>query len=185
MNNPENVNNNGTLNTLNVQPNNNLNQVNNINPVPQTPSNGDFVEPPSQSINQGTYSNPAPESINDLVGNNNPQPSVVPNQNAFSEEDSVMRPIDDNRFINQGTTYTETNIGDLSTNNTAANNNNNMEPPAYTRDPQVIDNIQNIGKKTVPITKELKTVIMIAGLLLVFIILIPIIVDLINKVRFR
>ena len=59
------------------------------------------------------------------------------------------------------------------------------EVPEYINDPQVRENMDPHKKNTVPITKELKTVIIIAIVLLVFIFIMPEVFDWISNLRFN
>ena len=65
---------------------------------------------------------------------------------------------------------------------------NNMEAPSYVNEAQVTENVKiATGQKkvTVPVSKELKTVIIISVILLLFIFVMPILGDLLNNIRFR
>jgi len=131
MNNSENVNNNEPLSALNMQPNNNnMNQINNINPSPQMPGISNQVQPPIQPVqnlnpqmidntnlnnNSNSSNNAIPESINDLM-NPSSTTNATNNQDITPTNENTVKPIDDNRFINQETTYTETSITDLNVN---------------------------------------------------------------------
>ena len=77
------------------------------------------------------------------------------------------------RFINTG--YNETAITDLN----ISEDYNNLNKIDYTKDPKVMENIQQFeGKKnTIPISKELKMIFMIAIGLFVFILIMPYIFD--------
>ena len=58
--------------------------------------------------------------------------------------------------------------------------------PDYVNSPEVKENINPTKKNTITITKELKTVIIIVGVMLAFVIIImPLLFDLINKIRFH
>ena len=196
MNNEGNATNNGQLNILNSTPpmtgTANGNVVNNVNAFPQMQNVG--------NIPQGTYGNnfqnnqnstmnngvPINNNENVILGTTNNMTygqtiqNVVPNpQN--TEQNPIPLENTDNRFINQNTTFTENNLNELNVNGSY----NKMEAPEYVNDPKVVENIQGSTKKTIPITKELKTVILIALILLAFIILMPTIFNLINNIRFR
>ena len=162
MNNQVNVNNNGNMNP---QP------VNNI--PPQTP--------PEMPVNNQM---PNPQPVNSQPVN----PQVVNNQTP--EMPVNNQPIDDNRFINQETNsipnQNVSNQNENALNNLNVQGNyNNLQAPEYVNDQKVIENIQGQTKKTVPITKELKTVIVIALVLLAFIIFMPMIFDFLNNIRFH
>ena len=57
--------------------------------------------------------------------------------------------------------------------------------PDYVRDPEVQENIHPTKKDTVTITKEMKTVLIIVGVMLAFIIIMPFLFDLVSKIRFH
>ena len=57
--------------------------------------------------------------------------------------------------------------------------------PDYVNDKQVKDNMEAPKKNTVTVSKELKTVIVIAAILLIFIIVMPFLFDLISNIRFH
>lgn len=114
-----------------------------------------------------------------------------------------------NRFLNNNVTNTEINDFSAPTNNQQQNmqqqnmqtqepqdssinsmnikdNYNNLDKPGYVSDAQVVENMNNYSqKKTIPITKELKTVIAITVVLLIFIIVMPMLFDLISNLRFN
>ncbi len=177
MNNQGNVNNNGQfpgLQPVNPTP------VNNINSSPQMPSQAPVMPNPVPP-NQGVAANNNMGNISLGTVDNTPPPTIgVP-----EATNNLANAVDDNRFLNQTTTYTETAIDNQNAvdNNNQANN--NLQAPTYVNDPQVTENIQNQTKKTIPITKELKTVIFIALILLLFIIFMPAVFDLLNNARFR
>ena len=89
-------------------------------------------------------------------------------------------------------------INNAETNKPVENQNNNMinnlnidgtyngiQAPDYVNEPIVRENIERKKKNTITITKELKTVIIIALVLLVFIIIMPMFFDLLNNIRFH
>ena len=100
----------------------------------------------------------------------NPAPAVTPNP----------MPVTEAPMPNQ--TYNETSINDLNVD--GAYNKMNVAPD-YVNDKQIKDNIESHKKNTVPVSKELKTVIIIALILLVFIIIMPMIFDFLNNLRFH
>ena len=57
--------------------------------------------------------------------------------------------------------------------------------PDYVNEAQVKENIENAKKNTVPVSKELKTVIIIAAILFIFILVMPFLFDLISNIRFH
>ena len=135
-----------------------------------------------------------------LPDNLNPtNPTVQPNNPSVNNENN-------NRFINNNVMDTE--IKDLPNmqpmnqqpqqnvqqqQETAINsmnikdNYNNLDKPGYVNDTQIVENMNNFSKKktTIPITKELKTVIVITVILLIFIIIMPMLFDLISNLRFN
>ena len=74
------------------------------------------------------------------------------------------------------------NINDLNIDGTY-NGMNSM--PNYVNSQVVNDNITTKKKKTVTVSKELKTVIIITVILFIFILLMPMLNDLINNIRFQ
>ena len=66
---------------------------------------------------------------------------------------------------------------------------NHMDvPPKYVNDQQITNNVQlATGQKkvTVPVSKELKTVIIIALILLAFIFVLPMLGDMLTNLKFR
>ena len=135
-----------------------------------------------------------------LPDNLNPtNPTVQPNNPSVNNENN-------NRFINNNVMDTE--IKDLPNmqpmnqqpqqnvqqqQETSINsmnikdNYNNLDKPGYVNDTQIVENMNNFSKKktTIPITKELKTVIVITVILLIFIIIMPMLFDLISNLRFN
>ena len=174
------------------QPINNVNQqTQNLGIMNMTPvSNG--ITPAVQSQNQPNNSNQVVlGSVNNTVATgvplpsaNNPAsnqitPSVIPQQ-----QPNVTN---NNQFINQNVNnnqnvHNEASINDLNIDGTY--NNMNVKPD-YVNDPKVLENMNEPKKNTIKVNKEMKTFILIALFLLVFIILMPVLFDLLNKVRFH
>ena len=106
------------------------------------------------------------------------------NQNPLNE----INPLTDlNNSNNGNNNYNESNINDLNVSGdyNNLNSNKNNGPIPYADDPQVIENIEKIEKKTVNLTAppEIKTIIILAIVLLIFIIVMPYIFDLIRNIR--
>ena len=89
-----------------------------------------------------------------------------------------------NSYLNNNGDYNATSLTDL---NVEGNYNNMNTAPDYTSDPKVMENLHPDPekKKTIKITQELKTFFVIVVILLVFIIIMPVLTDLIDKIRFR
>ena len=169
------MNDNGNTNrfipNMNDNQNNNMTQLENTNTLNVLPTQNMVNTPVSNVPNNEVNINPVaqsnintPDNINNLA---NPMP-------------------DDNRFINTGNSVVDMN------NNTALNDMNvdgtyhNFEnPPAYTNDPEVRQNIENAKKNTVPISKELKLIIIISVIMLVFIFVMPTIFDFLRNIKYR
>ncbi len=201
------------LNNMNTIPNNppipNNGMIMNNNPVPVEPVAPNISANEQPAINNqvvlGTVSN---VTYNDTVGNvfNNqePTPNMEATQNTFIPEQPANAT--QNTFIPnpqlekmQSTVIPEQNmanrmneepspyLNDMNVND-PYNNLANPTAPSYVNDPQVADNVAiatGQKKATVPISKELKTVIIIVVVLLAFIVIMPNIMDLFNKIRFR
>ena len=75
---------------------------------------------------------------------------------------------------NGGVSLSDLNVGGAS---------NFYGPSPYSEDEGVRKNIAEKEKPTVPVTKELKTTIVIVAILLVFVILIPIIFDYVASIK--
>ena len=141
---------------INSYPNNNLNVMpNEYNPMQNT-SNITLGETPN-----ATYQ--------DTLGNIEPQ---------------METPSDTNQYINPPSNTNETYLNDLNVDG-SYNRIQKEEAPSYVNDPKVIENMNQNKKNTIPVTKELKTVVIIALILLVFIFAMPILFDLINNLRFN
>ncbi len=113
------------------------------------------------------------------IGNNDMQP-LNQNNNILVNSNNNQS---SSQFFNQtDQTYNETSINDLNVD--GAYNRMNIAPD-YVNDKQVRENIEAPKKNTVPISKELKTVFIIALVLLAFIIVMPMLFDLISNLRFH
>ncbi len=172
MNNNQNANDNSSFGMLNsnqpvsdTQNNVTANQPGVINGVVGETNN----VPQSNVVTLGTVSN---VTYADTIGDIDYETPVENNDmNAEAPTDT---------FINND--YNETLLTDLNVEGTY----NNMDnPPDYTTDPKVMANIHPEKKNTITIGKELKTFFIIALVLLVFIFLMPILADLVNKIRFH
>lgn len=123
---------------------------------------------------------PIPNSLTNMV----PTVPNQPNQNNLylNQPNAITNNNQEqNKFINYNNSPSETSIADLNVEGSY----NQLEKPSYTNDPQVKQNMAEHKKNTVPISKELKTVIVIALILLIFIIIMPIIFEFINDIRFN
>ena len=86
------------------------------------------------------------------------------------------------QVVNVPPTNSETPINNM--NIDGAYNRINVAPD-YVNEAQVKENIENAKKNTVPVSKELKTVIIIAAILFIFILVMPFLFDLISNIRFH
>ena len=178
MNNNQNVPNNGqpNLNNINVVPNGQNNQqANNI----------DSIIMPSANV--------IPNNNEPVVNTANQQPVINTNQiNNFDNQNAFANFSNTSDFENSGSNVnnqdmnneqfpSQTHLDDLNVNGSY----NNMEAPDYVNDQKVIENMRGNKKNTITVTKELKTIIIISLILLVFIFLMPIIFDLLNNIRFH
>ena len=147
--------------------NNNMGQVNNNQVVSPQPVNNMMVQPTPVS----------PSTVN--VPNNN-QVEAAPTRVA-EEPTQGISITPEQMQANDSANH----LNDMNVNGAY----NHMESaPSYVNDAEVKNNIDVMqGKKkvTVTITKELKTVIIIAAILFVFIIFMPYVFDLINKIKYR
>ena len=211
MNNNQNITNANQMdiNNVNLIPNGNGQYFNNNanNPVPMnqnvmpTPNlNMNTPENNNSGIVLGTTSN---VTYNDTIGNvfdnnqnnNNPINTNPANTNQVNTNQINNNPVpspqvmDDNRAIapsmmQENNSDANAYINDMNVNGTY----NNMEAPSYVNEAQVTENVKiATGQKkvTVPVSKELKTVIIISVILLLFIFVMPILGDLLNNIRFR
>ena len=158
---------------------NGVNANNNIpvsSPVPQNPINQNASNVQSNSINN--------QSSNQFINTNAFQPNVI-SQNGIplpTNNQEVSQNVVSNQQVQQMQTYNESSINDL---NVDGSYNRLNVPPEYVNDVKVKENIEAPKKNTVPISKELKTVIVIALILLVFILVMPFLFDLISNLRFH
>ncbi len=114
------------------------------------------------------------------IGNNDTQPVNQNNNNIVGFNDNNQN---GGQFFNQNNqVYNETSINDLNVD--GAYNRMNIAPE-YVNEKQVRENMEVPKKNTVPISKELKTVFIIALILLAFIIVMPMLFDLISNLRFH
>ena len=169
MNNNQNPNNNSSFGMLNSNqtPSNTGSAVNNNPaPVPNNQPVNTNNTPQGNVVTLGTVSN---VTYADTIGEINYETPAV--------EEKVETP---ETFINDE--HNDTSLADLNVEGTYNNMNN---PPDYTTDPKVMANIHPEKKNTITIGKEVKTFFIIAMVLLVFILLMPILFDLFNKIRFH
>ena len=89
-----------------------------------------------------------------------------------------------NNYIKDSNDYNETSLTDL---NVEGGYNNMNVAPDYTSDPKVMENLHPDPekKKTITINKEMKTFFVIALILFAFIMILPILMNLFDKIRFR
>lgn len=180
MNNNPNLNNSFQLGTVNNNGQNQANMVPSANMgqpmntpanTPQQPANN---TPDSTSGNNvvtlGTVSN---VTYADTIGNIDYGTPI--NDNTAPQVNSTPE-----NFINND--YNDTSISDL---NVEGTYNNLNVAPDYTTDPKVMAIIHPDKKNTVTIGKELKTFLLIAAVLLVFIFVLPNLFELFNKIRFH
>ena len=85
----------------------------------------------------------------------------------------------DNRFLSQNE-FNETSLNDLN----VEGGYNNIERTDYSQEPQVRANIDGQKKNTITITGEMKTLIIIALVLLIFVFAMPYIFDLIREIKY-
>ena len=188
MNNNPNLNNSFQLGTVN---NNGQNQANMVPPANMAqPINNTStpVNAPQQPVNNVPNANSVPNSTPD---NNVVTLGTVSNVTYADTIGDIDygTPINDDtppvnntpeNFIN--TDYNDTSISDM---NVEGSYNNMEVAPDYTTDPKVMAIIHPDKKNTVSIGKELKTFLLIAAVLLVFIFVLPILFELFNKIRFH
>ena len=150
-------------------------------PTPSQETSGNkFINVPASSpVPEATLA-PVPESAdnnsnNTFINNAGPTDTSLPGQDAPAPTPVPTAPA-------EPSSYGESAIEGL---NVKGNYNQLEKEPDYVNDPQVRENMNPTKKNTVTISKELKTVIIIAIVLLVFIFVIPTIFELINKARFN
>lgn len=186
-------------NNMNTNSNNSVNPfvVNNQAPPTGMPSQVAQTPPVANTMQQPVTQMPLTNNQIDVNNNevtntpNNTQSTINPfinnqaNNNIVNEgyqamlkQEGINVHGNQSRFINS-TGYNETSITDLN----ISEDYNNLNKIDYTKDPKVMQNIQqyegNENKKnTIPISKELKMIFMIAIGLFVFILIMPYIFDL-------
>ena len=186
-------------NNMNTNSNNSVNPfvVNNQAPPTGMPSQVVQTPPVANNMQQPVTQMPLTNNQIDVNNNevtntpNNTQSTINPfinnqaNNNIVNEgyqamlkQEGINVHGNQSRFINS-TGYKETSITDLN----ISEDYNNLNKIDYTKDPKVMQNIQqyegNENKKnTIPISKELKMIFMIAIGLFVFILIMPYIFDL-------
>lgn len=158
-------------------------QTPNVNSIPVIPP------VPMQPVNTNTAENN--QNINPLVEN---VPQVEENTNKFINVPTNMQNSQNiinelnigdntsNQTPQEAQNYNETSIADL---NVDGKYNRMEKAPEYVNSPEVRENINPTKKNTVTITKELKTVLIITGIILVFIIIMPVLFELLSKIRFH
>ena len=150
---------------------------------------------------QNIQPNQQPQVLNQVNNMVNPINNAVGVQNNISSSQPVQQPVINpsaNNFFNpvnqvnnivnldnsvtSNTSSDKSNINDLNVDGTY--NRINVAPD-YVNDKQVKENMEAPKKNTVTVSKELKTVIVIAAILLIFIIVMPFLFDLISNIRFH
>ena len=160
---------------------NNNQDLNNTNP---TNLNTIPVQPPvpPQAIPQQTVEsnqNKIPP-VNNIIPTPDDSPNIQ-NENVIS----AMNIGDSNSQTQvplEQQNYNETSITDL---NVDGQYNRMEKIPDYVNSPEVRENINPTKKNTITITKEMKTVLIIVGIMLIFIMFMPFLFDLVNKIRFH
>jgi len=186
----------------------NQNALNNNQPLPTQPQieNNNVAYPQSinpQIINQNTFNNAQPIQNQTPIDNNaytqniNPQATSdnsiqIPSQNNFIQpvqsiepqpqniqsEDTIQMNAE-NKFLTPNE-FNETSLNDLNVEGSY----NNIERTDYSQDQQVRENIEGTKKNTIKITSEMKTFIIIALVLLVFIFIMPYIFDMLRDIKY-
>ncbi len=158
----------------------NNNQAPNLNNIPvipptQTPQAGQPMVNNTQNITPPTNNT---QTQNKFI---NVQPSApsIQTENAIN---ALNIGYDDNKIKSEPQNYNDTSINDL---NIDGQYNRMEKMPDYVRDPEIQENIHPTKKDTVTITKEMKTVLIIVGVMLAFIIIMPFLFDLVSKIRFH
>lgn len=176
-------------NNQGLNPNQNPNGLGSIpvnSPIP--PQN---IQPNQQSQILNQVNNNVVNPINNAVGvqnnipNNQPvqQPVLTPGtNNFFNPSNQINNAVNLDNSVTSNASNNTSNINDLNVDGTY--NRINVAPD-YVNDKQVKDNMEASKKNTVPVSKELKTVIVIAAILLIFIIVMPFLFDLISNIRFH
>lgn len=148
-----------------------MNNNQDFNNLPNSPIPNNLTNMAPTVPNQPNQNNLYLNQPNALTNNN--QEQNVSDNNIINQQQ--------NKFINYNNSPSETSIANLNVEGSY----NQLEKPSYANDPQVKQNMAEHKKNTVPISKELKTVIVIALILLIFIIIMPIIFEFINDIRFN
>ena len=137
---------------------NNNNLPNMVPPIPnQNQENNNLNQLPNQDLNSFPGVNYPQAQNNNMVNNGQ------------------------NTFINYNANPSENKINDL----IVEGSYNKLESIPYANDARVIQNIEETKKKTVTISKELKTVIVLAIILFLVILFMPNISEFINGLRFN
>lgn len=145
-------------------------------PVTQMPLTNNQIDVNNNEVTNTP--NNTQSTINPFVNNQANNNIVNEGYQAMLKQEGINVHGNQSRFINS-TGYNETSITDLN----ISEDYNNLNKIDYTKDPKVMQNIQqyegNENKKnTIPISKELKMIFMIAIGLFVFILIMPYIFDL-------
>lgn len=134
--------------------------------------------------NDNQNENNLPNSLNinnEGMSFNQNNPNTQTDDDNQQDENKLLFKGQQNQFINYEATQNETTLDNLN----VKDDYYKLEKPDYTNNPVVKQNIEQYEKKTVPVSKELKTVIAIALILLIFIIFMPMIFDFLNDIRFN
>lgn len=175
----------GTNNTNYPNPNPMMNMAPPVSEAPVTNAVPEPNQNPAPANNQVVLGTTSNVTYNDTVGD-----VFTSNQEPTREYTNQFIPTDiPNQSQNQNmmpgqSEETTPYLDSMSVNNTP----NNMTAPSYVDEPQVRENVElatGQKKATVPISKELKTVIIIVIVLLAFIVIMPNLVDILNKIRFH
>ena len=146
--------------------------------------------------NQGLNPNQVPNNQGPVQVNSvppqNQQAQILNQVNMTQANQPAVEPVNQNNFINQNVQTGGVNMDNMIHNDTSINDlnvdgayNRINVAPDYVNDKQVRENMDFAKKNTVPVSKELKTVIVIAAILLIFIIVMPFLFDLISNIRFN
>ena len=105
----------------------------------------------------------------------------IPTPNNNYDEINRILPPEQNIFINNNIDNTNTALNNLNVDSEY----NNIPKADYTKDQQVIKNLQPKKKNTITITSEGKVFIIIVLVLLLFIFVLPTIFDFIGKLKYQ
>ena len=166
--------------------------LNNLNSLPTHPNlypnNNAIINNQNMNIQQNTTPEPTksfikkdidPMSTNLNFNNQNSQMSLI---------EKMQQKINNNTpktNVTEGVNNNQVKESNLNTNNQSNGINNE---PSYINDPQIKENVQAhlSGKKnTITITAELKTFIILALVMLVFIFVMPTLFDIISNIKYR